>query len=184
MRSARRAGSVCCGSACRSDTANVASLASGCYGSLVNGGGRRFQRGDVREGHVRSTPAENVFSKAEDRTTTRTVGSSAIRSNAAPYSRQNLLHIFVHVTVNRSPSQSIACVRLVECIHRWPKRERSDISCEALRGGLVGERGKKLHLLSSMRSTFSDGKLMTMCLNRVAYGGAIGGMVRSGESRM
>lgn len=184
MRSARRAGSVCCGSACRSDTANVASLASGCYGSLVNGGRRGFQRGDVREGHVRSTPAENVFSKAEDRTTTRTVGSSAIRSNAAPYSRQNLLHIFVHVTVNRSPSQSIACVRLVECIHRWPKRERSDISCEALRGGLVGERGKKLHLLSSTRSTFSDGKLMTMCLNREAYGGAIGGMVRSGESRM
>ena len=139
----------------------------------------------MREGHVRSTPAENAFSKAEDRTTTRTVGSSAIHSNAAPYSRQNLLHIFVHVTVNHSPSQSIACVRLVECIHRWSNggmRERFGISCKALRGGSVGERGK-VHLLSSTWSTFSDGKLMTRCLNREAYGGAIGGMACSDESR-
>jgi hypothetical protein len=41
--------------------------------------------------HARSTPAENAFPKAEETTTTRTVGSSAIRSNAAPYSSQYLV---------------------------------------------------------------------------------------------
>ena len=40
--------------------------------------------------NARSTPAENAFSRAEETTMTRTVGSSAIRSNAAPYSRQYL----------------------------------------------------------------------------------------------
>ena len=40
--------------------------------------------------NARSMPAENAFSRAEETTMTRTVGSSAIRSNAAPYSRQYL----------------------------------------------------------------------------------------------
>ena len=48
---------------------------------------------DILGMYARSMPAENTFSLAEDRTTMRTVGSSAIQSNAAPYSRQNLAHV-------------------------------------------------------------------------------------------
>ena len=50
---------------------------------------------DILGMYARSMPAEKTFSLAEDRTTTRTVGSSAIQSNAAPYSRQNLAHVKV-----------------------------------------------------------------------------------------
>ena len=76
----------------------------------------------MQETYARSTPAENAFSRAEERTTTRTVESSAIRSKAAPYSRQNLCKLFriVHV---RGQSRSIARahhVRFIECIHGWP----------------------------------------------------------------
>ena len=39
----------------------------------------------IQEKHVRSMPAENAFSKAEARTATQTVISSAIRSNAETY---------------------------------------------------------------------------------------------------
>jgi hypothetical protein len=52
-------------------------------------------------------------------------------------------------------------------------------------GGSVGE--QEMYLLSSTWSTFSDGKLMARCLNREAYGGAVGCMATetdrcSGES--
>jgi hypothetical protein len=66
----------------------------------------------MRETYARSTPAENTFSTAEDRTTTRTVESSAILSKAAPYSRQNLFRI-VHVkgksVSDRSPAPITYC---------------------------------------------------------------------------
>ena len=66
---------------------------------LIRGGKGRFQGVVMQETYARSTPAENAFSRAEERTTTRTVESSAIRSKAAPYSRQNLCKLFriVHV---------------------------------------------------------------------------------------
>ena len=69
---------------------------------LGGGGGMGGQLGDAGEFgdtlgrlYARSMPAENTFSLAEDRTTTRTVGSSAIQSKAAPYSRQNLAQAHV-----------------------------------------------------------------------------------------
>jgi hypothetical protein len=65
-----------------------------------------FERGVEQKSqrHARSTPAEKAFSRAEDRTTTRTELSSEIRSKAVPYSRQNLFR------PGQSPSldQSIA----------------------------------------------------------------------------
>jgi hypothetical protein len=61
---------------------------------FLGGEGQGVSRRRVREGcfgvYARSMPAENTLSFAEDRTTTRTVGSSAIQPKAAPYSRQNL----------------------------------------------------------------------------------------------
>jgi hypothetical protein len=58
--------------------------------------------GDVvaTDGHVQSTPAENAFVTAEERTTTRTVESLAMLSKAAPYSRQNLFRLQCRVNVN------------------------------------------------------------------------------------
>ena len=75
--------------------------------------------------YARSMPAENTFSLAEDRTTTRTAGSSAIQSNAAPYSRQNLAHVKV---INDSPSRSIVRAH----------RSFTHSSLNALTGGLMG----------------------------------------------
>jgi hypothetical protein len=71
-------------------------------------------------------------------------------------------------------------------------------SLNAFTGGLNEEQGRhsavnykelqEKDLLSSMWSTFSDGKLMARCLNRGAYDGAIGCMVtetgRGGESNI
>ena len=83
--------------------------------------------------HARSTPAENVFSRAEDSTTTRTVLSSEIRSNAAPYSRQNLIRIYGMCSPQgQSPSLDQSRpynlnLLFIECIHGWSKtRNRGD----------------------------------------------------------
>jgi hypothetical protein len=51
--------------------------------------------------YAQSAPAENAFATAEDRTTTRTLGSLAMRSKAAPYSRQNLFQ-FALVTAGET----------------------------------------------------------------------------------
>ena len=87
------------------------------------------QGGEARDSfgvYVRSMPAENTFSLAEDRTTTRTVGSSAIQSNAAPYSRQNLVHVKV---INDPPfpldrTRALHMYSLfIECVDGWPNGE-------------------------------------------------------------
>jgi len=92
------------------------------------------QGGEGRDGfgvYARSMPAENTFSLAEDRTTTRTVGSSAMQSNAAPYSRQNLAHVNV---INDSPfpldrtRASLIHSLFIECVNGWPNGGRTRVS--------------------------------------------------------
>ena len=146
------------------------------------GGKFFFKRaeGVKEESYAQSTPAENVFSKAEDRTTTRTVSSSEIRSKAAPYSRQNLLFVVQNIFTSRSfpVSRSIDRahnVLFIKCIHGWSKRGT---------GGGINQyccnykefEKREIDLLSSTWSTCLDGKLMARRLNWGAYDGAIGCM--------
>jgi hypothetical protein len=96
--------------------------------------------------YARSMPAENTLSFAEDRTTTRTVGSSAIQSKAAPYSRQNLTQRKKDTCKLAPRSRARAHHSLfIECVDGWPKwrsidefgRERTNY------GVLVNARGSR-----------------------------------------
>jgi hypothetical protein len=69
--------------------------------------------------HVQSMPAEKAFVRAEERTTTRTVGSLAMLSKTALYSCHNLFRIYSIVLMSTT-ELLFASLRGIECVHGRP----------------------------------------------------------------
>jgi hypothetical protein len=74
--------------------------------------------------NVRSMPAEHVFSKVEDRTTTRAVSRCPYALKPSPYSPQFYSYFHLNAIHLDQLSAPIMYGWLTGCVHGWPNEGR------------------------------------------------------------